>query len=144
MNYLKIPLDFSSITKRNKENNRLGCTLEESIAQHLMIIATSKQGEVFGRPNYGSDIWDLEFNQLVKINKWEEKVKDSLYYAFIEYEPRLKDIRVSVRLSEIDDDAETTDVHVRRKAEIKVFGTIIETEAPFNFATLFYISPLSQ
>ena len=72
------------------------------------------------------------------------KVKDSLYYAFVEYEPRLKDIRVSVRLSEIDDDAETTDVHVRRKAEIKVFGTIIETDAPFNFATLFYISPLSQ
>ena len=144
MKYMKLPLDFSSLIKGDYEKGKLDCSLEESIAQHLMVIATLKQGEVFGRPNYGSDIWDLEFNQLVKINKWEEKVKDSLYDAFSEYEPRLKDIDVSVRLSEIDDSSDTIDVHVRRKAEIKVFGTIVETETPFNFATLFYISPLSQ
>lgn len=143
MNYLKIPLDFSGVTKGNFSRDKR-CSLEESIAQHLMIIATSKQGEVFGRPNYGSEIWDLEFNQLVKINKWEENVKDSLYKAFVEYELRLRDIEVSVRLSEIDSDTETTDVYVRRKAEIKVFGIINETDTSFNFATLFYISPLSQ
>lgn len=144
MSYLKIPLDFSEITKGNARSKIKGCALEESIAQHLMIIATSAHGEIFGRYDYGSDIWDLEFNQLVKIHKWEEKVRDSLKEAIAKYEKRLEDVKVTVRLSEIDDDAETKDIHVRRKAEIKVFGIMIEKEIPFNFATLFYISPLSQ
>lgn len=144
MHYLKIPLDFSAITKGKNLTSESDCNLEKSIAQHLMIIAASKKGEVFGRPDYGSDIWDLEFNQLVKINEWEERVKFSLLEAFSKYEKRLKDIDVKIRLSEIDDDAETTDSYVRRKAEIKVSGIIIETDAVFNFATLLYISPLSQ
>ena len=35
-------------------------------------------GEVIGREDFGSMIWDLEFNQLVKISDWEEGVKNSL------------------------------------------------------------------
>lgn len=143
MDYLKIPLDFSELIKEDGGGFNT-CSLEESIAQYLMMIITSKYGEVVGKPRFGSEIWELEFNQLVKINKWEEKVRESLQKTIVEHEKRLKDIEVSVRLSEVDTNQESADQHVRRKAEIKVVGKIVETDTFFNFGTLLYISPLSQ
>jgi len=144
MQYLRIPLDFSNITNNTTNQDQLNCSLQESIAQHLMIIISSQKGEMLGRPKYGSEIWDLEFNQLVKINKWEERVRTSLFEAFSEHEKRLKKIDVTIRLSEVDNDNETTDSYVRRKAVIKVSGIIIDIDQLFNFSTTLYISPLSQ
>ena len=52
------------------------CSYQESIAQHIMLLILSHHGEVIGREDFGSMIWDLEFNQLVKISDWEEGVKN--------------------------------------------------------------------
>lgn len=108
-----------------------------------MLLIVSRYGEVVGKENYGSVIWELEFSQLVKISDWENKVQESLIQAITTYEERLKDISVSVALSEIDDENKK-ETHVRRKAQIAVRGKIISTDQPFYFSTLVYISPLSQ
>ncbi len=39
-------------------------------------------------------IWDLEFNQLVKISDWEEGVKNSLIKTIEKYEKRLRNVDV--------------------------------------------------
>ena len=65
MNYLKLPLDLSGAL--NGQIQR--CSYEESIAQHLMMLVVSRHGEVEGREDYGSIIWDLEFNQV--LNHWK-------------------------------------------------------------------------
>ncbi len=71
MNYLKLPLDLSGAL--NGQIQR--CSYEESIAQHLMMLVVSRHGEVEGREDYGSIIWDLEFNQVLKNEDWEDKVR---------------------------------------------------------------------
>ncbi|MFL0062070.1 GPW/gp25 family protein [Tenacibaculum maritimum] len=142
MNYIKLPLDFSQLTKGISVER---CSKEESIAQNIMMIITSRYGEIVGREDYGSDIWELEFSQLVKINEWEEQVRLSLYASIKKYEERLRDIEVGVVLSEVDDDlSNTNNSQVRRKAKITINAVMVENDIPFNFSTLLYISPLSQ
>ncbi len=133
-------MDFSNLL-----NGKKVCSLEESIAQYLMMLITSRYGEVAGKNDFGSDIWELEFNQLVKVYEWEEKVRVSLVNAIAKYEKRLLNTKVIVALSDIDTDLDSkTYSQVRRKAIIGVTGTIVNTGMPFNFDTSIYVSPLSQ
>lgn len=142
MKYLKLPIDFSTMLKGHGRNE---CTIEESIAQYIMMQITSRYGEVAGREDFGSDIWELEFNQLVKIYEWEETVRTSIIKTITKYEKRLTDIKVEVNLSEIYTDIDSKKYsEVRRKAVIDVYGVIVQTGVPFNFNTSIYVSPLSQ
>lgn len=121
------------------------CSLEESIAQSIMMQITSRYGEVASRQDFGSKIWELEFNQLVKVYEWEEDVKQSLIDTITKYEKRLYDIDVTVNLSEFE--GESSIRHrkdIRRKADIYVEGKIIYQDIPFHFNTTLFISPLSQ
>lgn len=139
MSYIKLPMNLHAAVDGKLKR----CSYEESIAQQIMLLIVSHHGEVVGREDYGSAIWDLEFNQLVKINEWEEKVQVSLIKAIQLYEKRLKNVSVKVVLSEIEDENKKN-IHVRRKAQITVTGNIVSTDLPFHFNTLVYISPLSQ
>ena len=142
MKNIKLPLDFLSML-HGKTQQR--CAEEESIAQYIMMQITSRYGEVAGRNDFGSDIWELEFNQLVKIYEWEEQVKTSLLKSITKYETRLTDIKVGVNLSEINTDMDSKKYsEVRRKAVINVSGNIVQTGIAFNFNTSLYVSPLSQ
>jgi phage baseplate assembly protein W len=142
MKYLKLPIDFSGMLHGGTQNR---CLIEESIAQYIMMQITSRYGEVAGRSDFGSDIWELEFNQLVKIYEWEERVRVSLLESIVKYETRLTDVKVGVSLSEIDTDIDSEKYsQVRRKAVINVSGNIIQTGIAFNFNTSLYVSPLSQ
>lgn len=142
MKYIKLPIDFSDLIngKGKKE-----CFLEESIAQYIMTLIVSRYGEVAGKDDFGSYIWELEFNLLVKIYEWEEKVRTSLVRAITKYETRLSDIKVVVSLREVDTDLDSKKYsQIRRKAIIGVSGNIVNTGVPFNFDTSIYVSPLSQ
>ncbi|MFB9056261.1 GPW/gp25 family protein [Mariniflexile ostreae] len=142
MNYLKLPIDFSQILT-DKAADR--CSKEESIAQHIMMLITSRYGEVVGREDFGSQIWELEFSQLIRMKDWEERVEKSLIQAVTKYERRLKDIKVSVVLSEVDGDLSKGDnTQIRRRSQISVIAKLAENDMVFNFNTLIYISPLSQ
>mgnify|MGYP000976556229 CR=1 FL=1 len=135
MTYLKMPLQLQSAVAKKLQR----CSYQESIAQHIMLLILSHHGEVIGREDFGSMIWDLEFNQLVKISDWEEGVKNSLIKTIEKYEKRLRNVDVSVILLEIEKVS-----HIRRKAQITVTGTMDRTNEKFNFNTSLYISPLSQ
>ena len=142
MNYLKLPINFTHMIQGE---NKKQCSLEESIAQYIMMQVTSRYGEVAGRKEFGSDIWELEFNQLVRVYEWEERVKNSLLKSISRYEKRLIDVDVRVNLVEIDADMNSKNYsEIRRQAIIGVTGRIEHTGVPFNFDTTVYVSPLSQ
>ncbi len=109
-----------------------------------MLLILSHNGEVIGREDYGSMIWELEFNQLVKISDWEEGVRNSLIETIGKYEKRLRNIDVDVTLMEIEEENVNKISHIRRRAQITVTGIMDRTNERFNFTTSLYISPLSQ
>jgi len=142
MKYIKLPINFSSLINGKASSS---CSLEESIAQSIMMQITSRYGEVAGRPDFGSAIWELEFNQLVKVYVWEEEVKQSLIKTINKYEKRLYDVEITVNLSEFEGESSARHRRdIRRKADIFVTGKIVFQELPFHFNTTIYISPLSQ
>lgn len=100
MTYLKMPLQLQSAVAKKLQR----CSYQESIAQHIMLLILSHHGEVIGREDFGSMIWDLEFNQLVKISDWEEGVKNSLIKTIEKYEKRLRNVDVNVTLLEIEEE----------------------------------------
>nr|WP_257876109.1 GPW/gp25 family protein [Prevotella intermedia] len=120
------------------------CSYEESIAQHIMMLIVSRYGEVEGKEDYGSVIWDLEFNQVLKNADWEEKVRQSLEATITKYESRLKDIHVRVELTEVEEDVRNKFPNARQRVRVWVNGVMVRNDQQFNFSTHLYISPISQ
>ncbi len=140
MEYLKLPLDLSSALEGKMER----CSYAESIAQHIMTLIVSQYGEVESKADYGSVIWNLEFNQTVFNQDWEEDVKKSLERTISEYEHRLKDIKIHVELAEVEEEVRNKFPNARRRVRIGVHGALISNDKPFHFSTYLYVSPLSQ
>ena len=140
MNYLKLPLDLSKTLNGQMQR----CSYEESIAQHIMMLIVSRYGEVEGKEDYGSVIWDLEFNQVLKNADWEEKVRQSLEATITKYESRLKDIHVRVELTEVEEDVRNQFPNARQRVRVWVNGVMVRNDQQFNFNTHLYISPISQ
>lgn len=143
MKYIKLPINFSDVAKGK---SRTHCSYEESIAQYLMMMITSRYGEVVSRTDFGSAIWELEFNQMVKVHQWEEKVQKSLLDAVSKYEDRLIDVVIDVSLSEVDPHLSDLEdrAEVRKQASISVEGKIKHSGTKFMFNTQLLVSPLSQ
>lgn len=143
MKYIKLPINFSDIVKGKP---RQQCSYEESIAQHLMMMITSRYGEVVSKADFGSAIWELEFNQMVKVHQWEELVERSLVDTMTKYENRLTDLVIDVSLSEIDPHLSNVEdrAEVRKQASISVEGKIKHSGTKFMFNTQLLVSPLSQ
>jgi len=143
MKYIKLPINFSDVVNGK---SRQYCSYEESIAQYLMMMITSRYGEVVSRADFGSAIWELEFNQLVKVYEWEEKVQRSLRDTISKYEHRLDDLRIDVKLDQIDTDFGNIEesTQVRKQASISVEGKIKHSGTRFTFNTQLLVSPLSQ
>ena len=140
MNYLKLPLDLSKTLNGQMQR----CSYEESIAQHIMMLIVSRYGEVEGKEDYGSVIWDLEFNQVLKNADWEEKVRQSLEATITKYESRLKDIHVRVELTEVEEDVRNKFPNARQRVRVWVNGVMVRNDQQFNFNTHLYIRPISQ
>jgi len=143
MKYIKLPINFADVVNGK---SRQYCSYEESIAQYLMMMITSRYGEVVSRVDFGSAIWELEFNQLVKVYDWEEQVKRSLKETITKYEHRLDDLKIDVRLDQIDTDFGNREesAQVRKQASISVEGKIKHSGTRFTFNTQLLVSPLAQ
>ena len=89
-------------------------------------------------------IWNLEYNQTVFNQDWEENVKKSLKKTIVKYEHRLKNIEVNVELTEVEEEIRNKYPNARRRVRIGVRGLLILNDNPFYFNTYLYISPLSQ
>lgn len=139
MKYLKYPINFKSLLD---ENNRNSCDLQESIAYNIMLIITTSFGEIPDKPDYGTVIWDLEFNQHIKKRDWEELVRNSLFDSISKNELRLNLKEIMITLDEIDES--DLKLSIRRKANILITGLLKNTLVPFNFNTKLNISPISQ
>ena len=137
---IKLPLDLSAALGGQLER----CSYEESIAQNIMMMIVSKYGEAESKDDYGSVIWNLEYNQTVFNQDWEENVKKSLEKTIVKYEHRLKNIEVNVELTEVEEEIRNKYPNARRRVRIGVRGLLILNDNPFYFNTYLYISPLSQ
>jgi phage baseplate assembly protein W len=68
--------------------------LEESIKFSIGLILCTRRGSLPFEPDYGSDIWEKEFSDLMTANKAD--IRSNLRNALDKYEKRLYNISVSL------------------------------------------------
>ncbi|MEX8547210.1 MAG: GPW/gp25 family protein [Mucilaginibacter sp.] len=115
-----------------------------SISQYIELIIFTRHGEHRFRPDFGCEIWDLDFELIISESIWEEKLRQSLLRSISRYEQRLYDIQVDVHIKEVNKFYPLRNVNeIKKKVEITVSGKMQETGEYYRFATSLYLSPLS-
>ncbi len=140
--YYKLPFNPSSLFKDGGEIKV--CSLAESIAQNIMLLITTKQGENRYDNEYGNAVWDIEFDNAATNVLWEETFKTSLAELLKEHEQRIVSPVIKVQTSFVEHSYKTKNFsEIKRKAIIGINAKLSESGEQFSFATEIFLSPMS-
>ena len=119
-------------------------SLKESIDQHLQMLIATRPGENRYDFGYGNKIWDLDFENAVSNNRWEEAFQVAVLMVIQLYEWRLTSAQVAIR-SELVEKAWPMRKYteIKKKVNIWIQAQLTETGEQYIFRTALYISPLS-
>lgn len=141
MSHYKKPLLLNQILRgRDLETQDLGA----SISQYLELIIFTRFGEHRFRPDFGCEIWELDFELIVSESTWEEKLRQSLLKSITTHEQRIYDVSLDVRIKEVNKFYPLRNVsEIKKRVEIVVKGKIQQTGENYMFSTSLYLNPLS-
>ena len=137
--YYKIPFDFKGLTKGQDIRK---VTIEESLAQYISLIITTIFGEYKYDDNFGTIIWETDFNLLANANQLKDIIKDSVFSKVKEYEKRLTVTDVTLSVSE-DTVSYTKNIRVKKRLDIVVYGIIKKTNQPYYYKSSYFLAPFS-
>ena len=117
----------------------------KSISQHIELIIFTRYGEHRPNKNFGCEIWDLDFELIVSETTWEEKFRQSLLKSITNYENRLYQVEVEIKMSEVEKSLSIRNItEIKKKVEISIRGKINITGEKYYFNTSLFLSPLSS
>jgi predicted component of type VI protein secretion system len=93
--YYTLPFDVGLITKKVELPR---CSLRQSIAHHLHLLLTTSFGELLSDEQFGSNIWDADFDNIDFRSRQKEVILQSLLAAIKKYEPRIENVRVETTM----------------------------------------------
>lgn len=119
--------------------------LGRSISHHIELIIFTRYGEHRHNHRYGCEIWDLDFELVVSTRVWEEKFRQSLLRSITEYEHRLYEVAVDIKLSDVEKLYPGKNIsEIKKQVDITVTGKIKVTGEHYLFNTALFLSPLSS
>jgi len=142
--FYSLPLKCEILTKKNSEVEHPLCNFDESIAKNIFLLITARFGEHRYNKTLGCEIWSSDFQLIGNVNVWKEKIRKSVETVIQNHEKRLKNLIVSLDLSEEEIKSPISNlVSIKKRLQIKIKGKTISTGEDFSFETKFFISPLS-
>jgi phage baseplate assembly protein W len=137
----KKPFRFGRLLQGNDlENQDIGA----SVSQYLELIIFTRFGEHRFMPDFGCEVWDLDFELIVSESTWEEKLRQSLLHSITRYEQRIYDVNIAVHIKEVSKFYPLRNVsEIKKKLEIIIKGKLRQTGENYLFSTSLYLSPLS-
>lgn len=135
------PLRFKNIAQgRDMQTQDLGA----SISQYIELIIFTRYGEHRYNPEFGCEIWDMDFELIQSETIWEEKLRQSLLRSIKKFEKRIYDIDIDVHISEINKFYPLRNVsEIKKRVEIVIKGRLNKTGEHYTFSTSLFLSPLS-
>ncbi|WDF61623.1 GPW/gp25 family protein [Flavobacterium sp. KACC 22758] len=137
--FYKLPIDFNSVMQK-KELEKT--SIEHSIAQQIILLATTTFGECKFDETFGSKIWEIDFDLLMNENTIKEIISKTMKQSLLFHEKRIKVNELKVELSEtmylVDDVS-----RAKKKVDIIIEATIKSTNRDFDFRGYFFVGPLS-
>ncbi|MCX2451691.1 GPW/gp25 family protein [Pedobacter sp. PLR] len=118
--------------------------LGKSISNHIELVIFTRYGEHRYHNDFGCEIWDLDFELIVSESIWEEKFRKSLLKSITDYEFRIYNTAVEVRITEVENVYPLRKVtEIKKKVDITVRALIKTTGEKYFFNTALFLSPLS-
>jgi phage baseplate assembly protein W len=137
--FYKIPFDFKKLTVGQDAQK---VTIEESLAQYISLIITTIFGEYKYDEDFGTVIWETDFNLLANPNQIKDQIKDSVQQKVKQYEQRL--IVTDVTLAVVEDTLNfEANIRVKKRLDIIVYGIIKQTNQPYYYRSSYYLAPFS-
>ncbi|MBN2742497.1 MAG: GPW/gp25 family protein [Marinilabiliaceae bacterium] len=142
--HYKLPLRIEKLF--NEQGGHLQqCTLLESIDQHLELLLTTCPGEHAFDPLFGTQIWEMDFEQMASRARWEEQFADYIHKAVTDYEKRLHQVHVKIKIKDVlHQNNLIKSVAIRKRVEIYILGFLIHTGQRCGFNYTLYLGPLSS
>lgn len=141
--YYSLPIDFTSILDENPEPLKT-CTEIESIDNYLELMITTCPGEHRSDPEWGCKIWEKDFELVTSHTKWEAWCINVLTEMVNRYEPRLKQVKVEVKILEIVKEQELFgNPAIRKRMDVYVNANLVSTGEPCRFYYKIYMGPIS-
>jgi phage baseplate assembly protein W len=137
--FYKLPIDFGSIIQK-KELEKT--SLEHSIAQQIILLATTTFGECKFDETYGSKIWEIDFDLLMNENTLKEIISKTMKESLNQHEGRIKVNEIKVELSETNYKIKEVS-RAKKRVDIIIEATVKSTNRPFDFRGYFFVGPLS-
>ncbi|NHN27611.1 GPW/gp25 family protein [Flavobacterium jejuense] len=137
--YYKIPFDYKKLST-GKDATKV--TIEESLAQFMSVIISTIFGEYKYDDEFGTVIWDTDFNLLANPNKLKDMIRESVHEKVSNYEKRLKVTEVTLSVNENTLSSESN-IRVKKRLDIVVYGVIKKTNQPYYFKSSYYLAPFS-
>ncbi|MDQ0636533.1 phage baseplate assembly protein W [Pedobacter sp. W3I1] len=140
-NFFNKPFRFNSIfSGAGLQATDLG----KSISNHIELIIFTRFGEHRFHHDFGCEIWDLDFELIVSESIWEEKFRKSLLKSITDYEFRIYNTEVEVRITEVENVYPLRKItEIKKKVDISVRALIKTTGEKYFFSTALFLSPLS-
>jgi len=137
--YLKLPIDFKQLMQKKELDVT---TLEHSIAQQLILVATTYFGECKFDETFGCDIWNMDFDFLMNENVLKKTISSALKKSIKMHETRLvlEEVEIEIKEHRIES---MKSYRIKKKIDIAIIGKIAETNRDFNFKGYFFVGPLS-
>ena len=115
-----------------------------SISQYIELIIFTRYGEHRFMPDFGCEIWDLDFELIISESMWEEKLRQSLLRSITRYEQRIYNVQIEVHIKEVNKFYPLRNVtEIKKKVEIIVKGKMVQTGENYSFNISLFLSPLS-
>jgi phage baseplate assembly protein W len=140
--YYTLPLILGDLIKK-KEHPK--CPLIQSIAQNIHLILTTDFGENRNDPSYGCSIWEDEFEILLDVESWKDRLNDSIKKSLQKHEKRVInfDVKVDIKQEELISNKTGRDYRIKRSVNISITGNLIKTNESCSFFEKFFIGPIS-
>lgn len=141
--YYKIPMDISRLFKEGGGHLEM-CGELESIDQHLGLLLTTHRGEHGFNPQYGTRLWELDFENIESKPEWEKTVVAYIKEAILLNETRLREVDVSIDVRDmVREEISLKGYSVRKRVDIIIQGTVVSTGKRQAFKHIIYLGPLS-
>ncbi|KIX21640.1 hypothetical protein SY27_08060 [Flavobacterium sp. 316] len=137
--YYKIPFDYKKLSNGDDATK---VTIEESLAQFISVVISTIFGEYKYDEEFGTIIWETDFNLLANPNRLKDLIKESVHEKVSKYEKRLIVTEVTLGVNENTLSYETK-IRVKKRLDIVVYGVIKQTNQPYYYKSSYYLAPFS-
>ncbi|MGQ1786408.1 MULTISPECIES: GPW/gp25 family protein [unclassified Saccharicrinis] len=138
--YLDIPLALGAI-KQQQEIPRID--IKKSIHNMIHLIITSAYEEVKHDHNFGTEIWDYDFENTLNYYFLKDDLRISICDSITDNEKRLANVNVKLQIDQVESGGKVQNIRIKTRLIIEISGIIQKTNEILEHRETFYIGPLS-